>query len=77
MLSIRPDLRSYAANTFSIKEQLPLCTTAIFPLMATDICRAPASFGGSDAPGNLVTIPAVMISQADGDVFNCRIESRC
>ena len=33
------------------------------------------AFGGSDAPGNAITIPAVMVSQADGELLITQLKA--
>ena len=42
-------------------------------IVVNNVSGPPQAMGGTDAPGNAINIPAVMISKADGDVLKAQI----
>ena len=46
---------------------------AVGVIIINNIDGEPQPFGGSDAPGNLISIPAVMISKENGDVLKAQL----
>lgn len=48
---------------------------AVGVIIVNNIAGAPLPFGGSDAVGNAVTIPAVMVSKADGDLLIAQLNA--
>jgi extracellular elastinolytic metalloproteinase len=42
-------------------------------IIVNNVPGPPIAMGGTDAPGNLITIPAVMVSQADGNVIKSQL----
>ncbi|MBV9962589.1 MAG: M36 family metallopeptidase, partial [Parafilimonas sp.] len=46
---------------------------AVGAIIVNNIDGPPLAMGGSDAPGNAITIPSVMISKADGDVIKAQL----
>lgn len=48
---------------------------AVGVIIVNNVPGPPISMGGADAPGNLITIPAVMVSKDDGEVIKMAIRN--
>src|SRR4030095_14295533 len=46
---------------------------AVGAIIINNVDGPPLAMGGSDAPGNVISIPAVMISKADGAILKAQI----